>query len=110
MLDEARPTLTLTYPRPNANTELSRILVGMDDYYTGLDMNTFEVTADFPVDGTPAGRNLAPRFHEKSQGVWELKLGRPITNLPKGKLTVSVRDRQGNVARIERTFSVAAKK
>jgi hypothetical protein len=28
--------------------------------------------------------------------------------LPKGKLTVSVKDKQGNVSRIERTFTVAA--
>jgi hypothetical protein len=80
----------------------------MDDYYTGLNLSTFEVIADFPVDGVPAGHNLAPRFQEKSQGVWELKLARPITNLPRGNLLVSIRDRQGNVARIERKFWVSA--
>ena len=52
--------------------------------------------------------NLAPKFKEVNRGVWELKLARPIDRLPKGKLTVSVRDRQGNVSRIERTFSVTA--
>jgi hypothetical protein len=41
-----------------------------------------------------------------SDGVWELALATPLTNLPKGKLTVSVKDRQGNTSRIERTFSV----
>jgi hypothetical protein len=74
MLDENRPTLTLTLPAPGANTELSRILVGMHDYYTGLDMETFHVAADFAIDDIPAGTNLAPRFQAKSQGVWELKL------------------------------------
>ncbi|HXG13498.1 MAG TPA: hypothetical protein VNK04_27310, partial [Gemmataceae bacterium] len=108
MLDDNRPTLTLTYPRAGANAELSRILIGMDDYYTGLNLSTFEVIADFPVDSVPAGHNLAPRFQEKSQGVWELKLTRPITNLPRGNLLVSIRDRQGNVARIERKFWVSA--
>jgi hypothetical protein len=58
------------------------------------------------VDGTPAGTNLASKFKLKTQGVWELPLAKPITDLAKGKLTVSVKDRQGNVARIERTFSV----
>jgi hypothetical protein len=106
MVDDYRPTLTLTYPQPNANRELSRILVGIDDFYTGPDMNSFEVVADFPMNGVPAGRNLAPMFREKSQGSWELRLGKPITGLPRGKLTVSVRDRQGNIARIERRFSV----
>ncbi len=35
-------------------------------------------------------------------GVWELKLARAITELSAGKLTVAVKDRQGNVTRIER--------
>jgi hypothetical protein len=53
-----------------------------------------------------AGENLAPRFKAKTPGVWELLLSRPLTELPKGKLIVSVQDRQGNITRIERTFSV----
>jgi hypothetical protein len=39
----------------------------------------------------------------------ELRLQNPPTSLDTGKLTVTVRDRQGNTARIERSFSVAAK-
>jgi hypothetical protein len=38
--------------------------------------------------------------------VWELTLTKAITDLPKGKVTVSVKDRQGNETQIERTFSV----
>jgi len=33
-------------------------------------------------------------------------LANPIVDLPRGGLTVSIRDRQGNVTRVERTFSV----
>src|SRR5262249_52747334 len=106
MLDDTRPTLTLTCPRAGANPPLTRILIGMHDYYTGLDMDTFEVIADFSLDGIAAGKNLASKFKAKSPGVWEWTLTRPLTELPKGKLTVSVKDRQGNVTRIERTFSV----
>src|SRR5207237_8604425 len=40
---------------------------------------------------------------KKIQGVWELELASPLANLPRGQLTVSVRDRQGNESRIERT-------
>jgi hypothetical protein len=109
MCDDNRPTLTLTYPRPSVNPPLSRLLVGMHDYYSGLDLATFEVVADFPVDGMPAGKNLAAKFKPKSQGVWELKLAQPIRRLPRAKLTVAVKDRQGNLSRIERTFSVGAK-
>jgi hypothetical protein len=104
--DENRPTLTLTYPRRGANPRLTGILVGMHDYYTGLDMSGFEVRADFRVNGAAPGTDLAHRFRRKPDGVWELKLTRPITHLHRGKLTVAVRDREGNVTRIERTFSV----
>jgi hypothetical protein len=107
MADDNRPILTLTYPQPRRNEEFSRILIGMHDYYTGLDMDSFTVAADFAVDGTPAGTTLASKFKPKTQGVWELKLAKPITELAKGKLTVSVKDRAGNISRSERTFSVA---
>jgi hypothetical protein len=107
MLDDTRPTLTLTYPTAGANPPLTRFLVGMHDYYSGLDMDSFRVVADFPLDGAAAGEDLAHKFKPKSPGVWELALAKPVAGLSRGKLTVSVRDRQGNTTRIERTFSAA---
>jgi hypothetical protein len=106
MQDDNRPTLTLTYPQPGQNGELSRILVGMHDYDTGLDMKSFSMKADFAIDGVAAGQELAARFKPKSQGVWEMKLARPIKRLAKGKIVVSIKDRQGNTSKIERTFTV----
>jgi hypothetical protein len=106
MADDNRPILTVTFPRAGRNEEFSRILVGMYDYYTGLDMDSFTVVANFVIDSTPAETNLAPKFTPKTQVVWELKLAKPITELAKGKLTVSVKDRQGNLSRIDRTLSV----
>jgi hypothetical protein len=107
LLDDQRPTLTLTYPRAGVNEPLTHILVGMSDYGTGLDMASFEVVADFALDGIAAGENLAKQFRSKSDGVWELSLSRPVAKLPRGKLTVSIRDNEGNRSRIERTFAVA---
>ncbi len=109
MLDDQRPTLTLTYPRAGANGPLSRIVVGMHDYGTGLDEASFKVTADFPLDGVAAGEDLSTKFKAKGDGVRELAMARPLTGLAKGRLTVSVQDREGNVTRIERTFSVGRK-
>ncbi|HKM54683.1 MAG TPA: hypothetical protein VJY33_14835, partial [Isosphaeraceae bacterium] len=106
MVDDNRPTLTLTEPHPGVNGAMTRLLVGMHDYYTGLDTDSFTVTADFAIDGAAAGENLSKKFKAKTDGVWELVLGTPITELPRGKLTVSVKDRQGNISRIERTLSV----
>src|SRR5262249_24033745 len=76
------------------------------DYNTGLDLDSFQVVADFPLDGMAAGQNLAAKFAAKSASVWEWTLTRPLTELRRGKLTVSVRHRQGNVTRIERTVAV----
>jgi hypothetical protein len=106
MLDDQRPTLTLTSPQPGVNPALPRILIGMHDYGTGLDLDSLQVVADFPIAGLTPGENLAAKFKPTASGVWELSLDRPLSELPQGKLTVSVRDRQGNVTRIERTFSV----
>gem|GEM_PF-1814114 len=41
MCDDNRPVLSVTYPRPGANDVLSRILVGMHDYASGLDPTSF---------------------------------------------------------------------
>jgi hypothetical protein len=106
MLDDQRPTLSVTLPLPGKNAEVSRVLVGMADHGRGLNPDSFRVTADFPLDGASADTDLAPRFKPLTQGVWELKLGQPLTQLPVGTLTVSVADRQGNVTRVERRFSV----
>jgi len=109
LADENRPTLTLTHPRAGSNPELTRILIGMHDYDSGLDMAGFRVVADVELDGVKAGQNLAAKFVAKSQGVWEMKLTTPIAALRQGKIEVSIADRQGNVTRIERTFSVTGK-
>jgi hypothetical protein len=106
LLDEGRPTLTLTYPRAGANPTLERILIGMHDYGTGLDMATFKVTANVAIDGVKAGENLARRFQSAGDGIWELRLVHPPASLPSATINVEIRDRQGNVARIERAFSL----
>jgi hypothetical protein len=105
-LDDNRPTLAVTQPAAGKNAELSRLLIGMHDYGTGIDLKTVSVVADFAVDGTPAGQNLAGKFRPATQGVWEYRLAQPITKLQRGTLTVSVADRQGNVTRVDRTIEV----
>ena len=67
---------------------------------------SFTVTADFAINGHAPGENLAAQFKPKSQGVWELKFAQSPATLPRAQLTVSVKDKQGNITRIERTFSV----
>jgi hypothetical protein len=106
MCDDNRPTVALTYPKAGVNDSLSRILIGLDDYYSGLDLNSLEVKADFAIDGSASGENIAARFKQVSPGVWELRLAKAITELARGELTVAVRDRQGNRTYLKRTFAV----
>lgn len=105
--DDHRPVITITEPRVDTGQPLSRILVGLHDYYSGLDMKSLRVTADFPVNDVPAEENLADQFQPLTQGVSELRLAQPITSLARGTIVVSIRDRQGNTSRLARTFSVS---
>lgn len=106
MCDDNRPVLTLTSPAAGANGRVERIVIGMHDYDTGLDLASFAVTADVAVNGKPAGENLAALFEPASQGVWQLTLSAPWERPGPMNLTVSVRDQQGNTTRIERRFRV----
>jgi hypothetical protein len=105
-LDDTRPTLTLAEPTVDVAGPIQRILIGMHDYHSGLDMATFTVKASFAVAGVSSGKNLARLFQPRSPGVWELPLDPPVA-APGGRLEVSVADRQGNVTRIDRVLRSA---
>jgi hypothetical protein len=105
-LDDSRPVVTVTSPDAGSNKIIDRLLIGMHDFGTGLDMASFHVSTDFAIDGVAPGGNLAPRFKTVTQGVWEWKPAKPVSALPRGKLTVVVKDKQGNETRVERGVSV----
>lgn len=108
MLDDQRPTLTLQTPKVG-NGPLRFLRIGMHDYGSGLDLQRFSVIADFDIDGVKAGENLAGRFKESSQGVWQWKLTAPVTNVPSGTVKVTTADRQGNESTIRRSIHVGAR-
>jgi hypothetical protein len=104
LLDDQRPTLTLTHPKRGENRGLSKITIGMHDYGSGLNVESLKVVADVPLGGVAAGENLASKFEENLRGIWEWRLDEPVDPLPQGTLTVEVQDRQGNTSRVVRTF------
>ena len=106
MGDDQRPTLALAVPARGDNPPLDRLVIGMYDYGSGLDPATFSVKADCPLDGRPAGAELAPLFRPAASGVWALHLDPPLAARAGARLEVSVKDRQGNLSRIVRRFSV----
>lgn len=104
--DSLRPTLTISSPRPGWEaSKLQTIRIGMFDYYSGLDMSTFSVKANFPVLGRAAGSELADKFRESAENVWTLDLEPAIGDLKDGLLTASVKDKRGNVQTVRRVFS-----
>jgi hypothetical protein len=108
-LDELRPTLTLSLPRAGRTTApLDSIRIGAFDYYSGLDRKSLSVKASFALNRAPAGTELASLFAESGDHVWTMAVDPPLTSLASGVIVVSIRDRQGNTSRIERTVSVEA--
>ncbi|MFO0804600.1 MAG: hypothetical protein U0791_15940 [Gemmataceae bacterium] len=83
LMDDQRPTLAVT-------VQPDRLLIGAYDY-AGLDEASLTVTADFAIE--------KPR-KTPQPGVWEV----PLTAAPRGKLLVSVKDKQGHTTRIERLY------
>lgn len=104
--DDKRPTLTLAKPARGDNRPLRQIVIGMTDYYSGLDPASLHLSADFEINGMPAGTNLAEQVEEVGDGIYELRLSPEIRSLDRGRLRVSVKDQQGNITEIQRSFSV----
>jgi hypothetical protein len=107
MCDDNRPVVTIASPQPG-DLRIERVLLGLHDYYSGLDVDSLRVEASFAIDGVAAGQNLADKFKPLRQGVWELKLATPIDAPAAAKFIVSVKDRQGNIARVVRTITRSA--
>jgi len=106
-LDDLRPTLTLSAPRAGVNAApLDAIVIGAADANSGIDAASLSVRADVPLAGREAGVELAGDAVPAGDGIFRIDLGTSLDALPSAHLLVSVADRQGNVTRIDRAFSV----
>lgn len=106
MCDDKRPIITIASPARGNNESLQKIVIGLHDYYTGLEPESCTITANIAIDGIPAGENLVRRFQPTHAGVWEWSLNQPLAQQQNAVLTVSIKDKQGNLSRLERTFRV----
>jgi hypothetical protein len=105
--DEQKPTLALSLPAPGTDSQpLERIRIGAFDNYAGLDMSTFSVKANFPVNGKPPGTELRSAMGQVADSVWVIKLGTPLKMIRDGMVTVSVKDKRGNESVVVRTFNI----
>jgi hypothetical protein len=104
-LDDLKPTVEVSLPRPGYNAgSVGLVRYGLVDSFSGLDMSTLSVTADFPVGGRPAGAELKDLAAPAGDRVFQIVISPPVTNAGRRSVRVSARDVQGNVARVRRTF------
>jgi len=96
-LDDLRPTLTVSRPRPNRNAQpLSEIRVGFADANSGINSNSISIKADFPVNGLESGEELKSLGSIVNEGVFVIPLTTPIINMATGHITAIVYDNQTN--------------
>jgi len=106
MLDDHRPTVTVSSPRAGHHPgAVDRLQFGLSDAYTGVDMATLSVVADFPVSGRPANTQLADLASSIGDGIYEIDFGGPMSPNGSAHIRVEVKDGEGNVTRVERAFS-----
>jgi hypothetical protein len=106
-LDEIRPVVELSRPRAGVNRgAVDRLRIGLADAVSGVDLATLSVKADFVVAGRAKGAQLADLAVPVGDGIWEIAIGRALPATARARVQVSVKDRQGNVTRVDRRFSV----
>ncbi|MEM7248252.1 MAG: thrombospondin type 3 repeat-containing protein [Acidobacteriota bacterium] len=103
-LDEVKPTLEMSLPRPNLNAApLETLRVGIADAH-GIQPGSLSITVDFPTNGRPAGTELVDLARAVGGDVWVIDLDPPLTGPLTAHAFASVRDLQGNITRVDRRF------
>jgi hypothetical protein len=106
-LDDMRPALELSLPRPGKNVGfISSIRVGIADGYSGIKPNTLSITATIPINGRAPGAQLVDLAQQTGKGIYEIALNAPISSTLNAHVYVSVSDNQGNITRVDQKFSV----
>jgi hypothetical protein len=106
-VDDVRPTLTVSAPRPGlSSAPLSLIRVGVADAYTGIQPGSLSITATIAIAGRAPGAQLADLAQPTGDGIFTITLPAPLTSAPAARLYAEVRDGQGNVTRVVRSFSI----
>jgi hypothetical protein len=104
--DDIKPVLTVSSPRAGANRVAVKLLrIGLYDNYSGIDRASLSVKASVPINGKPAGSELAGDFTSTGNGVWTLAVHPPVAGIRSARLLVRVKDSAGNGSEVDRVFS-----
>ena len=106
-VDDVRPTLTVSQPRPRANTgPLTAIRLGVADGNSGVEMSALSVKADIAIASREPNAELADLAVPIGDGMYAISLTVPMTTVTSANLSVQIADKQGNLTRQKITFSV----
>jgi hypothetical protein len=105
-LDDLKPTLTLSQPRPGLiPSEFNNLRFGLADANSGIDLSSLSVRASFPVSGRTAGAELADLAVQTGDGIFAIDIGSEPGPLVDAHVFIEIMDQQGNITRIDREFS-----
>jgi hypothetical protein len=105
-IDDNKPTLTISQPQQNVNnTEVTKIVIAVADAYTGINLSSLSIKADFTVNSHAANTELSGFFTAMGDGVLQLNLDSPLpVNTLERHILAEVKDNQGNVKRVDLRF------
>lgn len=106
LLDDLRPTLTISKPRANLNTnDINEIIFGIADANTGLNLSSLSIKASFAINGQPANTELKSLATSIGLGIYQIQLDQPIPqNTLERHIQAEIKDNQGNVKRVDLRF------
>jgi len=110
-LDDLKPTVALSLPRAGlASDPVDSIRFGLADGNSGIDLATLSVHADVALAGRPPGAELSDLAAPVpgAPGVYTISLAAPIGPVIRATLHVEVKDHQGNITRVARSFATVA--
>lgn len=105
-LDDLKPTLTISSPRPNFNPNpINLIRFGVIDAYTGIDLTSLSIKANFVVNGRPIETELSDLAVETTDGIFQITLDQSIAvDQVERHIKAEVADNQGNIKRVDVRF------
>lgn len=107
-IDDLRPTLHISWPRPETPLPVDHLTFAAYDAYSGLNTSSLHVEADFGVQGRAAGAELSDLATPSGSGVWTLPISGMASDLSSGSILVSIKDNQGNLTTERVRFGAAA--
>jgi hypothetical protein len=105
-VDDVKPAVAVSSPRPGGNDPAPSVIrVGLADAYSGIDLGSLSITADFDVAGRSPGEELADLASASGGDIFTIPLGALEEDVFL-HVTVVAADNQGNETRVRRRFFV----